>query len=82
MGKRLRNLTRVRKIPATATESNNFYFLVKVCGISPLDIPHMTRFQTETLTYQHNRHVEEENKEIKKQNQELERRKPKKARRR
>ena len=37
--------------PANKTASNNFYFLVKECHISPLEIPHLTRFQ-------HNKQVE------------------------
>lgn len=50
--------------PDTKTESSNFYFLVKICGISPLDIPHMTPFQKKTLIYQHNKHEEEKQKEM------------------
>lgn len=45
-------------IPANKTASNNFYFLVKECHISPLEIPHLTRFQVQTLIYQHNKQVE------------------------
>lgn len=57
---------KAKKIPVTKAESNNFYFLVKVCGISPLDIPHMTPFQVKTLIYQHNKHEEEKEKQLEK----------------
>lgn len=53
---------RVKKIPVTATESTNFYFLVKICGVSPLDIPYMSRLQVQTLIHQHNRFEEEKEK--------------------
>lgn len=68
----------VRKIPVTATESNNFYFLVKVCGISPLDIPHMTPFQVKTLIHQHNKHEKEQQEKIEKEKKKYS---PKKSRR-
>lgn len=71
---------RERKIPVTATESNNFYFLVKTCGISPLDIPHMTPFQVKTLIHQHNDYVEKENKKIEEQRKRVEKNSPKKGR--
>lgn len=31
---------------------------MKECHISPLEIPHLTRFQVQTLIYQHNKQVE------------------------
>lgn len=64
----------------TATESSKFYFLVKVCGISPLDIPHMTPFQVETLIHQHNKYVKEQEKKIEEQKQKIERKKAPKRR--
>lgn len=79
----LTNLTRARKIPATATESTNFYFLVKICGISPLDIPYMSPFQVQTLIKQHNKFEEEKaekydskRKEIEKKQKKIERNSP------
>lgn len=78
---KLMSSMRARKIPVTATESNNFYFLVKVCGISPLDVPHMTPFQVETLINQHNKHEEEKKREIEKQTKKAERNSPSKGRR-
>ena len=72
--------TRVRIIPVTAIESSNFYFLVKVCGISPLDIPHMTPFQVETLIHQHNKHVEIQEKKVEEQKKKIERKKAPKRR--
>jgi len=59
-------------------ESNNFYFLVKVCGISPLDIPHMTPLQVKTLIHQHNKHEKEQQEKIEK---EKKKHSPKKSRR-
>ncbi|MED3647773.1 hypothetical protein P4475_13370 [Halalkalibacterium halodurans] len=50
----------------TRNESKNFYFLVKECGISPLDIPHMTKFQKEILIAQHNEMIEQQKKEAEK----------------
>lgn len=35
-----------------------------MCGISPLDIPHMTPFQIETLIIQHNKQMDKEQKEL------------------
>lgn len=52
------------KIPVTKTECQNFYFLVKVCGISPLDIPYMTPLQKEVLVIEHNKQMEKELKEL------------------
>lgn len=72
--------TKAERIPATAIESSNFYFLVKVCGISPLDIPHMTPFQVQTLIHQHNKHIEEQEKKIEEQKKKIERMKAPKRR--
>lgn len=62
---------RERRIPVTKVESNNFYFLVKVCGISPLDIPHMTPFQIKTLVYQHNKNEKKQQEEMEKSKKKL-----------
>lgn len=69
----------MRKIPVNKTESSNFYFLVKVCGISPLDIPHMSPFQVKTLIHQHNKYEEKKQKEIDEMKKKAERNSPKKA---
>ena len=58
---------KAKTLPVTATESSNFYFLVKVCGVSPLDIPHMTPFQVKTLIYQHNKIEKEKQEALEKQ---------------
>lgn len=70
-----------RIAPKTAIASNNFYFLVKTCGVSPLEIPHMTPFQVEVLIQQHNKHVKKEKEEIEKQKKEIEKMKSKRPRR-
>lgn len=69
--------TKVLTSPATQIASNNFYFLVKVCGISPLDIPHMTPFQVQTLIYQHNKHEKEKEEKLKQMEAELEKKRTK-----
>ena len=74
--------TKERTIPVTKTASNNFYFLVKVCGISPLDIPHMSPLQVETLIFQHNKHEEKKNEEIEKAKKKVEKNSPKRLTRR
>lgn len=62
------------------TESSNFYFLVKVCGISPLDIPHMSPFQVKTLIHQHNKYEKEKEEKAEKMKKEAERNKAKRPR--
>ncbi|OPX00651.1 hypothetical protein [Geobacillus sp. LEMMY01] len=64
------------KIPFLNREGRNFYFLVKECGISPLDIPFMTPLQQEVLIAQHNKIQKERQKEAEK----LRRRLPSRAR--
>lgn len=61
-------------------ESSNFYFLVKVCGISPLDIPHMTPFQVKTLIHQHNKYEKDKQEKLEKEKNKAERNSPKRAR--
>jgi len=55
---------------------------VKECGISPLDIPHLTPFQKKALILQHNRIMREREREIEKLKSERHFRKPKVPRRR
>lgn len=63
------NLQKVKKRPVTAAESRNFYFLVKQCGISPLDVPHMTPLQQQILINHQNKIDAEQ----KKKNEEMQR---------
>ncbi|ATA61153.1 hypothetical protein GS458_2717 [Geobacillus stearothermophilus] len=53
-------------IPFFNHEGRNFYFLVKECGISPLDIPYMTPLQQEVLIAHHNKIQKERQKEVEK----------------
>lgn len=57
---------RMTRIPFLNREGRNFYFLVKECGISPLDIPYMTPLQKEVLIAHHNKIQKEREKELKK----------------
>lgn len=59
---------RERPFPRTANECANFHFLVKECGISPLDIPYLTPLQEKILILQQNRIIEEQEREMKKVN--------------
>lgn len=53
-------------IPFFSREGKNFYFLVKECGVSPLDIPYMTPLQQEVLIAHHNKIQKERQKEAEK----------------
>ncbi|ABO68161.1 hypothetical protein GTNG_2816 [Geobacillus thermodenitrificans NG80-2] len=53
-------------IPFFNHEGRNFYFLVKECGVSPLDVPYMTPLQQEVLIAHHNKIQKECQKEIEK----------------
>lgn len=53
-------------IPFFNREGRNFYFLVKECGVSPLDIPYMTPLQQEVLIAHHNKIQKERQKEAEK----------------
>jgi hypothetical protein len=46
-------------------DTRNFYFLVKECGISPLDIPQMTPLQVQVLIAENNKINDEQDKERK-----------------
>ena len=67
----MRNLTRARKIPVTKSESKNFHFLVKECGISPLELPYITPLQEQTLINQENKIIEEKKKLYEKQEKKM-----------
>jgi len=50
-----------------------------VCGVSPLDIPHMTPFQIKTLIYQHNKHESDKQEALDKQKKDNKNKSPSKS---